>query len=220
MWVKSDHHGFYSCQSVSEKGFCTEMMLSENEKETFAAEDAEPLSFYIYDGVTGMGCGCLDYFHSLKELRIADSVTDIAVSQELEAILKKNRTVIRGSFDSYAERFSVKYSLPFLHDDIEIGRSRNEYESYIITLRFHADGRPYIYQNCITGGISPGCSGGAEKDIPLPMNFYRKMTAEDIADLCTGNCYSAICSCGKLKKFLKKASRRNGYYFTDQIKDS
>jgi hypothetical protein len=215
MWVKYDHHGFYECMAVSGKGFCGDMMLSQNEKEKFAAEDSGPLSFYIYDGVTGMGHGCLDYFHSLKELRIADSVTDIAVSPELEDILKKNRTVIRGSFDSYAEKFSKKYSLPFMHDEIELGRSRSEYAAYIITLRFHADGRPYIRQDCITGGISPGCNGGAEKDIPLPMNFYGKMTSEDIADLCIGSCYSAICGCGKLKKFLKTASRRNGYYFTD-----
>lgn len=199
--------------AVSEEGFCGEMLLSQNEKEKYAAENAEPFSFYIYDGVTGMGIGCLDYFHGLKELRIADSVNEIGVSPELEAILKRNRTIIRGSFDSYAEKFSKQYGLPFLHDDIEIGRSRNEYESYIITLRFHADGRPYIYQNCITGGISPGCNGGCEKSIDLPMNFYKKMTSGDIADCCIGCCYSQIKSNKKLAVFLKKADQRGGYYF-------
>ncbi|MBR4627151.1 MAG: hypothetical protein IKO47_05555 [Ruminococcus sp.] len=211
MWVKHDHHGFYECMSVSDEGFCGEMMLSQNEIEKLGAEDAAPFSFYIYDGVTGMGMGCLDFFHGLKELRIADTVTEIGVSPELEAIMKKNRTIIRGSFDSYADKFAKEYRLPFLHDDIELGRSRNEYEGHIITLRFHADGRPYIEQNCITGGISAGCSGGCEKDIDLPMNFYKKMTAEDIADLCWGSCYSKIKSNKKLADFLKKADAHGGY---------
>jgi hypothetical protein len=213
MWVKYDHHGFYECMAVSEEGFCGEMMLSQNEKEKLGAEDAEPFSFYIYDGVTGMGYGCLDYFHGLKELCIADSVIEIGVSPELEAIMKKNRTLIRGSFDSYAEKFAKQYGLPFLHSDFEIGSVKTDYEANIISLRFHSDGRPYIYQNCITGGISPGCNGGCEKRIDLPMKFYREMSAENIADQCWAGCYSSVKSSKKLAAFLRKAAQRGDYYY-------
>ena len=218
MLVNHDHHGFYECMCANGNGMCTlsDMLLSENEKEKFAGETPADVSFYIYEGVTGVERGGLDVFHGLKELHIADSVREIGVTPELETILKRNNTLIRGSFGSYADRFAQRYSLPFMHSDIELSRGKGyeDKSAVIVTLRFNICGIPRLHQDYRCQGIAASCMGGGENDVPLPMNFYKKMTPEDIADKCWGSAYQSIITSAKLKKFLKNAKERDGYYFT------
>lgn len=219
MLVNHDHHGSYECMCANGEGICTvsDMRLSQNEREKFSGEKPEQVSFYIYEGVTAIERGGLDVFHGLRELFIADSVREIGVSPELEAILRNNRVLIRGNFNSYAEKFARKYGLPFLHSDIELSREpgHEERSSVMVTLRFNSSGTPRLHQDYRCQGIAASCTGGGENDVPLPVNFYKTMTTEDIADKCWGSAYHSIVTSSRLKKFLKTAKERGGYYFTE-----
>ena len=218
MIVNHSRNGFYDRICIYGEGLCTlaDLTMSENDNEKYSGETPAPVSFCINEGVTGIERGGLDVFRGIWELCIADSVKEIGVTPELEAVLRKNRTLIRGSFGSYADKFAQKYDLPFLHSDIELsrGRGHEEMSSVMVTLRFDSSGTPRLHQDYRNQGIAASCTGGGETDVPLPMNFYKTMTPEDIADKCWGSAYRSIVTSSKLKKFLKTAKERGGYYLT------
>ena len=88
-----------------------------------------------------------------------------------------------------------------------IGRTGDYFDHgvYIITLCFTPDGKPFIHQDCRCQGSSAGSTGGGETSFDLPRDFYKTHTAEDIADLCWGCCYSRIKSSSDLQHFLEGA---------------
>jgi hypothetical protein len=50
--------------------------------------------------------------------------------------------------------------------------------------------------------------GTGEIDVPLPKNRVTDLSPKDIADLCRGSCYSAICGSEALKKYFAGANKR------------
>ena len=62
-------------------------------------------------GFTEVETAFLERLENLKELILPDSITEINVTDKLERILKENNTLIRGSLDSFAERFAAETSL-------------------------------------------------------------------------------------------------------------
>ena len=82
----------------------------------------------------------------------------------LEKLLKGNRKLIRGPFDSSAEGFAVAYSLPFRPADLEIARHELEevHEITVLTLTFRRDGTAFIREDVSSPGSSAGHGiGGA-----------------------------------------------------------
>ena len=149
------------------------------------------LCIEIYQGTTEIESGFFDVFENLAEISFARSVTKIGISDETLKILKKNNTVIKGYFDSCADKLAAAHNLPFIHADIPIGYS--------------------IHQNSVSPGMSASSAGGGENTIRLKKDFYSQLSQEDIADMCWGCCYSSIMEDEWLKDFLQKAIKRKGF---------
>ena len=131
--------------------------------------------------------------------------------------MQKNKVLIRGTFDSYAEKFAIKYELEFLHSDLEIACVGDYFDRGvdIITIKFPINNQPCIQQDTRCQGSSTGSTSGGEVSINIPEDFYLTHTAEDIADMCWGSCYDKICKNSKLKDFLEKAKMKKGYHFKE-----
>ena len=64
-------------------------------------------------GYIGVDTALLEKLETLKELILPDTITHIDLTPKLEKILKDNDTLIRGSFDSFAESFAKENGLRF-----------------------------------------------------------------------------------------------------------
>ena len=80
------------------------------------------------------------------------------------------------------------------------------------SLCFYLDGSAYINQDEKSQGISAGNTGGGEVNINLPKDFYKTMSAKDVAGECWGNCYDDILERGVLNSLMKKAAKKNGFF--------
>ena len=176
-------------------------------------KDREPVSFILCPGVTAVEAGFFDIYITIAELVVSDTVTRIDMSEKSVQLFRKNRVTVRAAFDSCGEAFAKKYGLVFMHEDIELARRGDYFEHGVdvVTLCFRPDGSPFIHQDCLCQGSSAGSSGGGEVSLDLQKDFYRRMTQEEIADVCWGGCYSRILGSEKLRVFLEKAKERKGY---------
>jgi hypothetical protein len=66
---------------------------------------------YFKGGITEVKNGFLESFINLKELIIDSTVKNIEMTNELNELLKNNNVVIRGCYNTYAEKFAVENSL-------------------------------------------------------------------------------------------------------------
>ncbi|MEE3422813.1 MAG: hypothetical protein VZR11_08960 [Succinimonas sp.] len=173
--------------------------------------DGKMVYLKICQGVTQIEEGFFDAFDIILEIAIPDTVSRLNFSEEFSKRLKEQNTVIKGSFDSCADKFAKAQNLPFIHSDIQIGYVEGSHSRDIITLCFGHYGSPYIYQNSVSPGISASSTGGGESRIELKSDFYLRNSQKDIADMCWGCCHKAILENNKLKSFLQKAKTRNGY---------
>jgi hypothetical protein len=212
MLVSGDYCRFYRGISAYGEG---RLRISDNVyyTEKDFQQNREPVSFILMDGVTEVEAGFFTMFPTLAQIIVADSVRKIGVTESDLALLRKNRVVIRGSFDGYGDRFAQKYGLPFLHRDLELARAGDYFEHGvdIITLCFAPEGRPYLNQDCRCQGSSAGNTGGGEVDVDLKRDFFKRQTADDLADLCWGSCRAKIRGSEALRTFLAKAKDRGGY---------
>ena len=135
------------------------------------------------------------------------------LSETGKALFQKNNVLIRGTFDTSAETLAKENRLRFLHIDTVIAREGDYFESGIdiLTLCFYQEGSAYINQDEKCQGISAGNTGGGEVDINLPKDFYKTMSAKDVAGMCWGNCYDEILKRGILNSLMKKAAMKNGF---------
>ena len=157
--------------------------------------------------------GFFELLPTITELRIMNPDCRVNMDEESVKLFKKNNVLIRGPFDSAAESFAKKYNLRFLHADTKLAHAGDYFDRgvYIITLFFRSDGSAYINQDCRYQGSSAGNDGGGEMDFDLPKDFYKTMSAEDVADLCWGSCYSKIISNGILADLIAKARKKGGF---------
>ncbi|MBR4840251.1 MAG: hypothetical protein IK005_07235 [Paludibacteraceae bacterium] len=168
------------------------------------------LVFELEDEIETVEEGFFDQMPHLVELRIAPSVKSIGVSPKFEEILHKNKVLIRGPFDSYAEEFARKYKLRFLHSDIELACVGDYFErgNDLITLKFHVDSTE-VYQDERCQGSSAGSVGGGVVSFDIPWDFFLDGNAqENIAGQCWGNCYEAILKSQEFTTFLEKAREK------------
>ena len=165
---------------------------------------------HVKEGITELGDGYLGAFPKIKCLILSRSVTEVATDPELDDRMRRRKLLIRGEYDTYAERFANEKGLRFLHCDIPLAtvEYKEHYETDIITLRFFEKGSPDIHFNCFTPGSSAGSYGGGEYTNDLPQNFYVGCTVEAFADKLTERAREQILNNDMLRRFLRISNLR------------
>ena len=173
----------------------------------------DPMASGCDYGYTSIDPAMLEKLLTLKELVLPDSVVHIGVTPEVRRILSENRTLIRGSFDSYAERFAAENGLNFRPRDLVFAESFFEpaWESTTLILMFMRCGSAQIKERISSPGTSSSNTLGGNFYYKLKRDFYRSMTAEDVAGLLRPSLFDAVISDGRLASFIEKA-RSHGYY--------
>ncbi len=171
-------------------------------------DDYDVLS--VKEGITGLGEGYLDAFRKIGCLILSRTVEEVASTPQLDQALRRNKVLIRGEYDTFAERFAREKRLKFLHCDIPLAEDDigDHYEHDIITLRFHTRGAPDIHYNCFTPGSSAGSYGGGEYASKLPKDFYVGHTVEEFVANFPERLREQLTSNDMLRRFLDAANRR------------
>ena len=172
------------------------------------AKEYDTLS--VTEGRTGLGEGYIEFCSHIDCLILSRTVESIAASPELLKRWRKRKVLIRGEYETFAERFAGESGLKFLHSDIHLADDDIEvaHEHDIITLRFHENGSSDIHYNCFTPGSSAGSYGGGEYANPLPRGFYVGCTIEDFANIFNERVRGQILSNETLKRFLEISNER------------
>lgn len=175
--------------------------------------DPSGVCFELGDEVEEVEQGFFELVPTICELWILNPNCRLNLSETEKEVFRKNNVLIRGAFDTSTEAFAKENHLRFLHIDTVIAREGDYFERRIVilTLCFYHDGSAYINQNEKCQGISAGNTGGGEVDINLPKDFYKTMSAKDVAGMCWGNCYDDILKRGVLNSMMKKATMKNGF---------
>ncbi|MBO4915554.1 MAG: hypothetical protein J5449_10145 [Oscillospiraceae bacterium] len=162
-----------------------------------------------------------DFFELLPTIAsvwIQNPECDLHMTEKTAELFRKNNVILRGVYDTTAERLAREYHLRFLHLDVKLASVGDYFEHGvdIITVRFREDGSAYIHQDCQCQGISAGNTGGGEVSFDIPNDFYRSMTSKELADMCWRT--NAIIADGVLAAFMKKAKSKDGFLldFTDR----
>ena len=156
-----------------------------------------------------------DFFELLPTIRavwMENPACRIRMTGKTARLFQDNRVLLRGVYDSSAERLARGCRLRFLHLDVQLASAGDYYGrgNDVITLRFHEDGSAYLHQDCRCQGISAGSVGGGETSFDLPGGFYRAMAPEEIAAMCWGSCRGEILGNGRLAAFMEKARAKGG----------
>ena len=165
----------------------------------------------VEEGIIGLGEGYLEAFPEIGCLILGRTVESVATTPELDKKLRKNKVLIRGEYNTFAERFAKEKGLKFLHCDIHLADDelREHHEHDIITLRFHRKGAPDIHYNCFTPGSSAGSYGGGEYAQKLPRDFYVGCTVEQFAGNFPERLREQLKSNAMLRRGLEAANRRH-----------
>ena len=166
-----------------------------------------------------------DFFELLPTINglwILNPACNLHMTEKTAKLFRKNNVILRGTFDSAAERLAKEIGLRFLHLDLEIASAGDYYERGrdTVTLRFFSDGSAIIHQDCVCQGISAGNNGGGEVSMDLPHDFYKTATPLSIAEACWGSCYDEILRSEKLAGFLETAKAKNGFLIDYSLQES
>lgn len=176
----------------------------------FKPEEYSSLNFT--KGITSVTEGFIEAFTSMECLILARSVKSVEMTPELEKYLKDNDVLIRGEYNTFAERLAKQLGLKFLHSDIFLGWTSFECggyrESTKRTLCFRQDGPPYLLRNIFTPGISAGNNGGGDVSEDLPEDFYVGLDLDGFTYLLPAKCEEAIMKNKELERFLKISNQR------------
>ena len=177
------------------------------------------ISLYIKDpmacgydyGYVGVESAFLEKLETLKELILPPSVQDIQMTVKLESILNDNNTLIRGTFDSFAEKFAVENNLRFRHSDFVFAEYELEYAPELtqLTMQFNRDGSVIIKEDISLPGSSSSNNLGGSFYHRLTPKFYQTGTVEDVADKFSGGLRSAVIKDGRLADFIAKSKSRD-----------
>ena len=164
---------------------------------------------------TAVAPGYLEQLPTLKELVLPGTVESVGMTPALEKLLKSNKTLIRGPFDSYAEALAGEYGLPFRPADLVIARHELSFvqEITVLTLTFRRDGSCCIKEDINSPGSSAGNSFGGTFLHELPRAFYRVKTAQQAAADFRTILEDAILEDGRLAEFIAKARKKDKSLF-------
>ena len=159
----------------------------------------ESISLYIQDpmdfgydyGYTGVASAFLEKLETLKELN--------------------NNTMIRSTFDSFAESFARENKLRFRHSDFVFAEYELEYapESTRLIMQFRRDGSVVIKEDVSSPGTSASNTLGCSFYHKLNKEFHKTNDAEEIADMFSKGLRDAILKDGRLSDFIAKAKTHN-----------
>ena len=159
----------------------------------------ESISLYIQDpmdfgydyGYTGVASAFLEKIETLKELN--------------------NNTMIRSTFDSFAESFARENKLRFRHSDFVFAEYELEYapESTRLIMQFRRDGSVVIKEDVSSPGTSASNTLGGSLYHKLNKEFHKTNDAEEIADMFSKGLRDAILKDGRLSDFIAKAKTHN-----------
>ena len=156
--------------------------------------------------------GFIESFPNLQDLIVEANLKKIECTPELEALLKKNNVVLRGSFHSPAEKLANIFGLRFIHKNIFLAVYINKeyHESSELTLCFQEGEPPFFWRDDKTQGISAGNTGGGTVRTDLDEDFYVGCeTAEAFADKIVGRAFEEDTRNNKeLDAFLTEANKR------------
>ncbi len=157
-------------------------------------------SIELDSGITGAKAGFLESFYHLEKLILSESVQSIDDTKELSAMLTKNQVIVRGTFDTFAEEFASRHHLRFVHANIHLGESSNQYETDVWSLRFEDNGTPYLHCNAFG---QRGFMGGEERR-ELPDGLLGNCTIEKFAELLGEHLTEQILQNKPLHHFLER----------------
>ena len=157
-------------------------------------------------GFTEVETAFLERLENLKELILPDSITEIKMTDKLERILKENNTLIRGSLDSFAERFAAEMGLNFRPADFIFARHvfAKVQEITLLTVQFNRDGSVQIRSDVDSPGSSAGNTFGGVFYNEIPSNFWLNTTAEEVSAMYPG-LDGVVIKDGRLADFIGKA---------------
>ena len=161
----------------------------------------------VQEQFTAIDTAYLERLETLSELILPDSITAIDLTPKLSEIFKKNNTLIRGSFDSFAEQFAAENGLRFRPADLWLGSfTDSHFETDSQTLVIARDGSVRIKIEVSSPGSSGGNTFGGTFFRDLDRFFFRTMTAEDvIKDYKDTDIGREILKNGRLADFIEKA---------------
>ena len=164
-------------------------------------------------GYTSIDPAFLENLKTLKELILPPSVTSIDLTPALREMLCRNETLIRGTFDSYAEELAKELGLRYRPSDFVFAEYFFEpaQEYTAMKLIFTRSGAVYVSEDISSPGSSSSHTYGGSFTYPLRRDFYKHKTAEQIAGLFRPTLREATVNDGRLAAFLEKA-RARGYY--------
>ena len=157
-------------------------------------------------GFTEVETAFLERLENLKELILPDSITEIKMTDKLERILKENNTLIRGSLDSFAERFAAEMGLNFRPADFIFARHvfAKVQEITLLTVQFNRDGSVQIRSDVDSPGSSAGNTFGGVFYNEIPSDFWLNTTAEEVSAMYPG-LDDVVVKDGRLADFIEKA---------------
>lgn len=157
-------------------------------------------------GFTEVETAFLERLENLKELILPDSITEIKMTDKLERIHKENNTLIRGSLDSFAERFAAETGLNFRPADFIFARHVFEkvQEITLLTVQFNRDGSVQIRSDVDSPGSSAGNTFGGVFYNEIPSDFWMNTTAEEVSAMYPG-LDDVVVKDGRLADFIEKA---------------
>jgi hypothetical protein len=173
--------------------------------------DPEGVSLGLDEEIKEVEPDFFELLPTIDSVWIHNPECELHMTEKTIALFQKNNVVLRGAYDTAAERLAREYRLRFLHLDVELVSSGDYFERGvdIITLRFFDSGSAYIHQDCRCQGSSAGQTGGGEVSVDIPDDFYLSLTCEEIADMCWHS--KDIIANGKLAAFLGKAKSKGGF---------
>ena len=179
------------------------------------------ISLYVQDpmavgydyGYTGVDSAFLEKLATLKELILPPSVSAIQMTPKLENILTDNNTLIRGTFDSFAESFARENKFRFRHSDFVFAEYESERppESTQLTMQFKRDGSVVIREDVSSSGTSASNTLGGSFYHSISTEFYKTNTAEEIAGMFSEDLRDVILKDGRLAEFIEKAKTHKSF---------
>lgn len=183
--------------------------------EDITSSGLNPEEYYtlvITEGISEVKPGFIESFPNLQDLILEADLKKIECTPELEALLKKNNVVLRGRFNSPAEKLAKQLDLRFIHKNIFLALyiNREYHESSELSLCFQEGEPPFFWRDDKTQGISAGNTGGGTVRTDLDEDFYVGCeSAEAFADDIVGVAFEEQTRKNKeLDAFLKEANRR------------
>ena len=154
--------------------------------------------------------GFIESFSKLRDLIVEADLKRIPLTPELETILKSNKVIVRGTFNSAAEKLAKTLGLPFIHKNIFIAQYYEErrYENTTLMLCFQKGECPFVWEDVVCPGISAGNNGGGTLRHDLPDDFYKGGSIDDFARHFGPVYTDQILHNEELKAFLAEADRR------------